>query len=211
MTPLRNAPRLLVMILLAPALSWVLGFLWFVQVAARHFEPPPPHADGIVALTGGAGRVELALRLLADGQADRLLVSGIGGGTELATLGRLAGIDTAALAPRITLGRTAASTRGNAVEAAYWVEQNRIRSLIVVTAAWHMPRAMAELRQTLPGVRLFPLPVQPPSGVDFDRRPGMRLEMEEFAKYLLAVSGLSAWLPRREAPVALHPPQGPAV
>ena len=75
--------------------------------------PPPPHTDGIVALTGGAGRVELALHLLADGQADRLLLSGIGGGTDLATLGRLAGIDTAPLADRITLGRYAASTRGN--------------------------------------------------------------------------------------------------
>ena len=32
----------------------------------------------------------------------RLLLSGIGGGTDLATLGRLAGIETAPLAPRIT-------------------------------------------------------------------------------------------------------------
>jgi len=211
MTPARNAPRLLAVILLSAAVSWGFGFLWFVQVAARHMEPAPPHADGIVALTGGPGRVELALRLLAGGQADRLLLSGIGGGTELATLGRLAGIDTAALAPRITLGRYAASTRGNAVEAASWAAQNRVGSLIVVTAAWHMPRALAELRQTLPDVRLFPLPVQPPSGVDFERGPGMKLEMEEFAKYLLAVSGLSAWLPHREAPASPHLPSGPAV
>jgi uncharacterized SAM-binding protein YcdF (DUF218 family) len=207
----RNALRLAAMIALATAVGWCVGFLWFVEIAARHTESPPPHADGIVALTGGPGRVELALRLLADGHADRLLLSGIGGGTELATLGRLAGIDTAALAPRITLGRYAASTRGNAVEAASWAAQNQVDSLIVVTAAWHMPRAIAELRQTLPDVRLFPLPVQPPPGIDFDRGPGMKLEMEEFAKYLLAVSGLSAWLPHREVPVALHPPQGPAV
>jgi uncharacterized SAM-binding protein YcdF (DUF218 family) len=210
MTAAGNAPRLLAAIFAAIAVSWGLGFLWFVQVAARHAEPAPPHADGIVALTGSPGRVELALRLLADGQADRLLLSGIGGGTELATLGRRAGIDTAALAPRITLGRYAASTRGNAVEAASWAAQNRIESLIVVTAAWHMPRALAELRQTLPDVRLFPLPVQQPSGAELDRGPGMRLEMEEFAKYLLAVSGLSAWLPRREAPAQLHLPSGPA-
>ncbi len=211
MTPPRNALRLLAAILLAAALGWGIGFLWFVQVAARHAEPAPPHADGIVALTGGPGRVELALRLLAGGHADRLLLSGIGGGTELTTLGRLAGIDTTALAPRITLGRYAASTRGNAVEAASWAAQNRIETLIVVTAAWHMPRALAELRQTLPDVRLYPMPVQSSPGADPERGPGMRLEMEEFAKYLLAVSGLSAWLPRREAPAPLHLPSGPAV
>jgi len=88
----------------------VAGFVWFMQIAGRPGEPPP-HTDGIVALTGGAGRVELALRLLASGQADRLLLSGIGGGTDLATLGRLAGVDTARFGDRITLGRYAASTR----------------------------------------------------------------------------------------------------
>ena len=68
-----------------------------MHATRRSPEPPPPHTDGIVALTGGAGRVELALHLLATGRADRLLLSGIGGGTDLATLGRLAGIDTASL------------------------------------------------------------------------------------------------------------------
>ncbi len=211
MTPTRLASRWLGWLAAAIAVAWGLGFLWFVHFAACRSDPPPPHADGIVALTGGAGRVELALRLLVNGHADRLLLSGIGGGTELVTLGRLAGIDTAALAPRITLGRYAASTRGNAQEAASWAAQNRIGSMIVVTAAWHMPRALAELRQTLPNVRLFPLAVQPLAGSDADRGPGVRLEMEEFAKYLLAVSGMSAWLPHREAPVAFHPGSGSEV
>jgi uncharacterized SAM-binding protein YcdF (DUF218 family) len=136
------------------------------------------------------------MRLLASGQADRLLVSGIGGGTDLTTLGHLAGIDTAQLSGRITLGRYAASTRGNGLETAAWAEQNRIRSLIVVTAAWHMPRALAELRQALPDVRLFPLPVRLGPA---ERGPGFRLEAAEYTKYLLTASGLSAWFPHREA------------
>ncbi len=208
MTRARAASGWLAALAIAIAVAWGAGFLWFVQIAARRAEPPPPHADGIVALTGGAGRVDLALRLLAENHADRLLVSGIGGGTDLATLGRLAGIDTTDLAPRVTLGRGAASTRGNAAEAASWVAQNRIGSLIVVTAGWHMPRAMAELRRALPEVRLFPLPVQPLPGADGEHAPGVKLEMQEFTKYLLAVSGLSAWLPHREAPAALHPGSG---
>ena len=181
------------------AACWVGGFLWFLSVTHRPAEAPPPHTDGIVALTGGAGRVALALHLLASGQADRLLLSGIGGGTDLGTLGRRAGIDTAPLADRITLGRHAASTRGNGVEAASWAEQNRIGSLIVVTAAYHMPRALVELRQALPDVHLFPFPVFP--GGDrgaTENGPSLRLEAEEYTKYLLTASGLSAWLPHRE-------------
>jgi uncharacterized SAM-binding protein YcdF (DUF218 family) len=204
-TPPRGGARWMAAIVALIVIGWSLGFLWFVQVAVRRTGPPPPaHADGMVALTGGAGRVELALRLLAAGQADKLLLSGIGGGTELATLGRMAGVDTAKLEPRVTVGRYAGSTRGNAVETAAWAVQNHIGSLIVVTAAYHMPRALAELHRALPDVALFPLPVQPANG-GTERGPGLRLEMGEFAKYLLAVSGLSAWLPHREAPAALHP------
>jgi uncharacterized SAM-binding protein YcdF (DUF218 family) len=210
-TRTRAASRWLAALTVAMTVAWGAGFLWFVQIAARRAEPPPPHADGIVALTGGAGRVELALHLLAEDHADRLLLSGIGGGTELATLGRRAGVDTSALAARITLGRDAASTRGNAAETASWVAQNRIGSLIVVTAPWHMPRALTELRRALPEVRLFPVPVQTQAGAEADRTPGVKLEMQEFAKYLLAVSGLSAWLPHREAPAAPHPGSGPEV
>jgi uncharacterized SAM-binding protein YcdF (DUF218 family) len=147
--------------------------------------------------------VESALRLLAAGRADRLLLSGIGGGSDLATLGRLAGIETTPLADRITVGRYAASTRGNGVETAAWAEQNHIGSLIVVTAAYHMPRALAELRQDLPDVRLYPLPVGPSEHGRAEKGVSWRLEAAEYTKYLLTASGLSAWLPRREPDAGL--------
>jgi uncharacterized SAM-binding protein YcdF (DUF218 family) len=194
MTRGRLTVRLLSPLIAAGVACWLAGFLWFVNVTRRPAEPPP-HTDGIVALTGGGGRVELALHLLASGQAGKLLLSGIGGGTELATLGRLAGVDTARFQDRITLGRYAASTRGNGVEAAAWAEQNRISTLIVVTAAYHMPRALAELRQALPDVRLYPMPVYPGTA---EKGPGLKLEAEEYTKYLLTASGLSVWFPPRE-------------
>jgi uncharacterized SAM-binding protein YcdF (DUF218 family) len=99
------------------------------------------------------------------------------------------------LEDRITLGRYAASTRGNGVETAAWAEQNSIRTLILVTAAYHMPRALAELRQALPDVHLYPMPVYPGGA---EKGPGLRLEAEEYTKYLLTASGLAAWFPARE-------------
>ncbi len=199
MTALQPAGRCLTALLLVAGVCWLAGFVWFMQATTRRPPPPPAHADGIVALTGGAGRVERALRLLAAGQADRLLLSGIGGGTDLATLGRMAGIDTAPLAGRITLGRYAASTRGNGVEAAAWVERYAIGSLIVVTAGYHMPRALAELRTAVPSVHLYPLPVQPQTeNGTAEHGPGLKLQAEEYAKFLFTVSGMSTWLPRRE-------------
>jgi uncharacterized SAM-binding protein YcdF (DUF218 family) len=182
-------------ILLAGSIAWGAGFLWFLRTIMQA-PTLPAHADGIVALTGGAERVETGLRLLAEGRADRLLLSGIGPATELATLARRAAVDPAPLADRITLGRAAVSTRGNAAETAAWLKETRIISLIVVTAYYHMPRAMAELGPAVHGVELYPYPV----GGDVGHRVGISLLVDEYSKYLAALVGLTAWLPSKETP-----------
>ncbi len=172
------------------------GFAWFVSVAEKT-GVPPPHADGIVALTGGADRIETALRLLVAGQADLLLVSGVAHGAALPELARRVELDPTTLVTRVTLGRSATSTLGNAGETAAWAQQHDIHSLIVVTAGYHMPRALLELGRALPGVALHPVPVQPPGM----REPGMlRLLFAEYLRLLGAACGLSHLLHG-------HPPQ----
>jgi uncharacterized SAM-binding protein YcdF (DUF218 family) len=204
MTRWRTASRLLLALAVVASACWIAGFVWFLNANRRVPEPPPDHTDGIVALTGGAGRVELALRLLVGGQADKLLLSGIGGGFDLAALGRRAEIDTSPLADRITIGRYAASTHGNGVETAAWAEQNRIHTLIVVTAAFHMPRALEELHRALPDVQLFPVTVRSAT----PHMPHLKQEAEEYTKFLLTTAGLSDWFPHRESGPMAGFPQG---
>jgi uncharacterized SAM-binding protein YcdF (DUF218 family) len=182
-------------------LAWAGGFVWFLRIA----EQPPAvfgRADGIVVLTGGADRIEEGLRLLNGGRAGRLLISGIGGKADLAAVAHGLGFDTVALADRVKLGREAMSTHGNAMETAAWVHDNRIETLIVVTAWFHMPRAIAELQRMLPGVLLLPEPVhaQPRQGrPDSGFVATARLLIEEYTKYLIALTGLTTYLPAREA------------
>ncbi len=178
-----------------------LGFARFVHLAGKPTDLPP-HADGIVAFTGGPERVETALRLLAQGRADRLLLSGIGGGAELPELARLAGVSPMPIAPRVTIGRNATTTRGNALETTAWAHANGIHTLFVVTAFYHMPRAIAELSRALPEVTLYPVPVGFPSAGHWFGAP-LRLVAEEYAKYLASVTGLTSVLPTREA-AAVH-------
>jgi uncharacterized SAM-binding protein YcdF (DUF218 family) len=184
--------------MLGVVLAFGTGFAWFVH----RMEMPgqaSPHADGIVAFTGGPDRVETALRLLAEGRADRLLLSGIGGGAELAELAHRAGVDPRPLATRVTLDRTATTTRGNAADTAAWARANDIHSLLVVTAAYHMPRATTELARALPEVTLYPQPVVTPERPDRSAVP-LRLVAEEYLKFLATTAGLSAVLPMRETP-----------
>jgi uncharacterized SAM-binding protein YcdF (DUF218 family) len=170
------------------ALAWMAGFAWFVDIAWRAPQTPP-RADGIVVLTGGAERVSAGLRLLQDDAADRLLVSGVGRNADFPALAHLAGVNHT-LAPRVTLGRMAVTTHGNALETADWAATHHIASLIVVTAGYHMPRALVELRQTMPDVVLYPVGVQP-RGMHASELTTWRLLAGEYTKFLAAKCGLT--------------------
>ena len=177
------------LVLLAGA--WVVGFLVFLVAIWSASPPDPiPHADGIVALTGGDGRVSAALALLAEQAAPALLISGAGKGTYL---GDFTTDDSAAatrFASAITLGHAAASTRGNALETAAWANARHMQSLIIVTADYHMPRAILELRRYLPATVLFQVPVRPPAISHLFGPPTLRLLAVEYSKYLAVRSGL---------------------
>jgi uncharacterized SAM-binding protein YcdF (DUF218 family) len=197
----RRTLRLLGLPLLAALLAFGAGFGGFV-VAAYRAALPPPEADGIVALTGGADRVETALRLLAAGQARLLLVSGVAHGAALATLARRVDLDPTPLSARVTLGHAATSTLGNAEETAEWARTHGLHSLIVVTAGYHMPRAMLDLRRAMPEETLYPMPVQPEA---MRHRAMIRLLAGEYVKLLAAWLGVSHLVPHAAATAAGQP------
>jgi uncharacterized SAM-binding protein YcdF (DUF218 family) len=122
-------------------------------------------ADGIVVLTGGEKRIDEALRLLDNGSADRLLITGVNRKTSRDDVRRL----VAATSQRksrvfdccVDIGYDALDTIGNADEARSWAMERHFNSLIVVTASNHMPRSMVELRLKLPSTQLIPHPVIP--------------------------------------------------
>lgn len=182
-------PALALGALFAAASIWAAGFAAFTHEMLLP-APPPPAADGIVALTGGAERIETALHLLAEGKAPVLLVSGVGRGTEIAEVARRVSLDPAAIGERVTLGHAATSTVGNAAETASWARRNNVRRLIVVTAGYHMPRALLEIGHDLPEIALFPVPVQPPALRGRMEFATVRLLASEYDKLLAVRLGL---------------------
>ena len=183
-------------LVLAPVLSFALlalGFGWFLLAAGRGPAEPARHTDGIAVLTGGAERVETGLRLLREGRAEHLLVSGVHPQVTLADLARLAALEPEALGERVSLGPRATTTRGNAAEIADWARATGIRSLRVVTAGYHMPRALLELRRRLPEVALVAHPVVPARLRDpaaGGRARTWSLLAGEYLKFLAAWAGL---------------------
>src|SRR6202012_615650 len=124
------------------ALAYVLGFVLFVSLLPMT-PAEVPKADGIVVLTGGGTRLDRAEALFERGVGKRLLISGVDQATTKETLKHLIHGG-----PRFDccadLGYGAEDTRGNAQETADWARGHGFHALVVVTARYHMPRALHE-------------------------------------------------------------------
>ncbi|MDH3738470.1 MAG: YdcF family protein [Alphaproteobacteria bacterium] len=169
------------------------GFIGFVDKIPRTEETIGTRiqADAIVVLTGGGGRLELGLRLLSQGTAAQLFISGVDPGVDKVALLQSRQISGATLDCCITLGHNANDTFGNAIETRRWMESRGYKSLYIVTANYHMPRSLVEFRSVLPEWELTPLPVHPASVRldDWWRWPGtIRLLASEYTKYLATLA-----------------------
>jgi uncharacterized SAM-binding protein YcdF (DUF218 family) len=167
----------------------IVGFGIFVWVLPREQVVLDREADGIVVLTGGTSRVIDALELLSSHHGKRLLITGVNLGTTTTDIAREAPSYERLLACCVDLDYSAINTLGNAVQTRLWATQHNFHSLIVVTSAYHMPRALAELEHQLPDVTLTPYPVLSdrlrvePWWTSGDTT---RLVLSEYFKYLFA-------------------------
>jgi uncharacterized SAM-binding protein YcdF (DUF218 family) len=170
-------------------MALVLGFLAFLWLLPNEEVVLDRSADGIVVLTGGTSRVTDALELLAARRGKRLLITGVNPGTTTADIARqVAGYDRL-LSCCVDLDYSAINTLGNAVETRRWAIDRGFRSLVIVTSAYHMPRALAEIAHQLPDATLIPYPVVSDRlRIEpwWSNGATTRLVLSEYFKYLFA-------------------------
>jgi uncharacterized SAM-binding protein YcdF (DUF218 family) len=180
-------------VLVCLVVFWTVGLFAFASRIDRSTPAAdPPVSDGVVALTGASNaRIAVAMQLLEDGRARRLLVSGV---NPQASRDDMRGVAKAANRIYdccVDLGYQATDTFGNARETAHWARAYSYRSLILVTSDFHMPRAMLELEVALPEVRIVAYPVRT---TELDARhwwrssDGIRRMALEYSKYLAALT-----------------------
>jgi uncharacterized SAM-binding protein YcdF (DUF218 family) len=127
------------------------------------------------------------VKLLEQGKAKRVLVSGVNRDATREDIRTVGGVVQRLYDCCVDLGFEAATTVGNAMETAEWARAKRYRSLTVVTADYHMPRAMLELRAAMPGATLTPYPIATSvvdAGSWWRTGRGARVMTLEYSKYL---------------------------
>lgn len=190
---LKISGRTVAAVLLLAAV-WAGGFVWFAYGLPRAVDDPAARTDAIVALTGGSKRLNEGLTLLLQGRAKKLFVSGVHRGVDVAELLRATQQSPPQVQCCIALGYDADNTAGNAAETARWMKEQNFQSLRLVTAGYHMPRALAEFRAAMPGVAVAPHPVFPdtfPAVGWWSRGGAVALAAVEYTKYLAAVLRIS--------------------
>lgn len=164
-------------------LLWIAGFMIFALFLPQ---PAAPGAttDAIVVMTGGRGRVERGLDILAHKHAKRLLISGVDRRVkphEIATQFRAS---PALIDCCVDLGHESVDTRSNGEEAAGWIARNRYRSIRLVTSDWHMARARHDL-EAMTGDKVKIITDAVPT------EPGLVDLLREYNKYVLRrIAGL---------------------
>ena len=162
-----------------------LGFALFGVTLGKPAREDAARTDGIVVVTGGAGRIEHGVQILADGRGKRMLVAGTDPAVTKADIIRRLGGHGRLVQCCVDLGSESVDTRSNAEETKRWLERRKYKSVRLITSDWHMRRARYEFRRVLEDrYQVVPDAVR--------TEPGFMTLFGEYNKYLLR--RIAVWL-----------------
>lgn len=194
------------LLILFVVIAWLGGLYAFTKPLDSPPAPPLMEADAIVVLTGGSNRLQAGFELLDKGFGKQLFVSGVYQGVEVRELIDLmhgenlqltTDDDKERIAQKVVLGFDANDTIGNADETASWMHQQGYKTFYLVTANYHMRRALLEFAEKAPDLKPIPYPVIP-EGLDmanwWRNKTHRLLIIREYMKFLFVHA--RSWLDR---------------
>ena len=187
--------RSLLSLLMFASMLWLLALGWFVGTMPTKLLPVDEKADAIIVLTGGTERVEHGIVMLAEQVAPVLFISGVGeDATEAEILDAHATQEIREkiyeTGGEIVLDHISRSTVSNADQSAMFIQKRGIKTIRLVTADYHMKRALLEFRLSNPDLTILADPVFPKR---FKRHAWWahdntrRLLFSEFYKYYIVL------------------------
>jgi len=170
-------------------ITYTLGFLFYIK-KINDFSTPKtiPDADGISVWTGkGGGRLEAGANLLLQKKAERLLISGVNSEISLDKIKEIISIPEKMSDCCLDLDYNAKNTIGNAYETTAWAKALGYKHIILVTSAYHMPRAEIEIKATTSQIKITPFPVFIQTGEKwYSNSDRFKRLVQEYSKLLIS-------------------------
>lgn len=128
--------------------------LAFFSYQVHHFSHCllPSHTDAIIVVTGQGGRIGAGEKLLQQYSCP-LFISGVGQQVPATDI-----VKNASIIPHVVLGHFAKNTAENGQEIARWVSQYYLKSVIVISHNYHLPRLLLYL-ENIPNFTIYPHPI----------------------------------------------------
>jgi len=150
-------------------------------------QQPVIGAEMIVVLAGSSGRIKPAYDLMIEKNIPVLFVAGTHSAANFEQLAKQYSLD-ASYKSRIVIDNVSRTTLENAQAAQKFVEDNRIKNIILVTSIYHMERAEFLFRKMLEdlGVQIIPYStyIKPISPDSWWKNPAtLQSVLSEFFKY----------------------------
>ncbi len=139
---------------------WLAGYLVYVtDIFIKRPERNNTETDAIIVLTGGGMRIDTGLDLLSSGFSGQLFITGVHVGVHIDEILASWPEKDKFSECCITLGYKARTTIENAQETKSWALDKDIKSIRLVTSAYHMKRSLLEFENELGFIEIIPHPV----------------------------------------------------
>ncbi len=136
---------------------WLIGLCLFAYTINHYPTDTSTHTQAIVVLTGGRNRISEAVKLLNQGLADKLFISGVEKNTSLKDISDFQDIPMPQ--KNISLEKKSTNTIENAIQTQAWLDKNHISSIRLVTSNYHLPRSIQEFQNQNAKLNIIPHPV----------------------------------------------------
>ncbi len=163
---------------------WLGGYASFiVHLKYQPIAKPHTKTDAIVVLTGGHSRIKTGLSLFSNGLSTNLFITGVHKDVKKSDITNINDCC-------ITLGHKARTTIENALETKEWIKQENVKSIRLVTSAYHMKRAFMEFNNTIPNIEIIPHPVKENENQFFNKK-FWKITFSEYNKTLFRITILT--------------------
>ena len=162
-------------------------------------EYSPKRASNIVILTGGSNRIKNGLKIIKSLENSavvntKLLISGTGKGFTISNVKKLLPKNkflNIFIKCCVELDNKSLNTHSNAIETLKWAKKNNIKTFILITSNYHMPRAALEFNARMPNFEIITHPITPKKNDVSNWMHSFEtfsLIFIEYSKFLIAIS-----------------------